>query len=224
MPIVTIARTFGAGGTPVGVELARRLGAEFLDRNIVASVAALAGLSEEEARGYDEQLPSVWRRVAAVLATSGTELGMPPVPSDRLMPGVAVQERLAGLTLAVIREAAERGNAVIVGRGGAFILRDHPGALHVQLHAPLAVRARNLLTKIEEIPPDARPDEASLRELCKTIDARRADYVRRVYNADWLDPRHYHLYIDTSRFGFDGVADIIELAAGRMAGVSRPGS
>jgi cytidylate kinase len=222
MPIVTIARTFGSGGTPVGLELARRMDAEFLDRNIVAHVAERAGLSEDEARGYDEQLPSVWQRVASALASGATELGIPPIPSDEVAPGIAVHERLARLTLAVIQEAAARGNAVIVGRGGAFVLRDHPGALHVQLHAPLAVRARNLLTHIEEIPPDARPDEASMRELCRTIDARRADYIRRVYNHDWLDPRHYDLYIDTSRFSFDGVADMIELAVARIAGAPRP--
>lgn len=225
MPIVTISRTFGSGGTPVGRELAHRMGAEFLDRSIVASVAERAGLSEEEARGYDEQLPSIWQRVAAVLASGGTEMGMPPVPSDQLVPGVAVQERLGRLTRAVIEEAAARGNAVIVGRGGAFILRDHPGAMHLQLHAPLAVRVRNLMTHVEEIPKDTRPDEASIRALCRTVDARRADYIRRVFNADWLDPKHYDLAIDTSRFSYDAVADLIELSVARMAGADhRSGS
>jgi cytidylate kinase len=220
MPIVTISRTFGSGGTPVGLLLAQRMGAEFLDRSIVASVAERAGLTEDEAGGYDEQLPSVWQRVASVLATSGMEMGMPPVPSDQLMPGVAVHERLSRLTQAVIQEAAARGNAVIVGRGAAFVLRGHPGALHVQLHAPLAARVRNLITKVEEIPAHARPDEASLRELCRTFDARRADYIRRVFNADWLNAANYDLAIDTSRFSFDAVADLIELSLSRMAGVT----
>ena len=81
MPIITISRTFGSGGAPVGRELARRFGAEFLDRSIVASVAERSGIPEAEAEGYDEQLPSLWQRVAAALATSSPEVSMPPLPS-----------------------------------------------------------------------------------------------------------------------------------------------
>ncbi|MEA2622058.1 MAG: hypothetical protein QOH61_968 [Chloroflexota bacterium] len=217
MPIITISRTFGAGGTPIGRDLARRFDAEFLDRSIVAAVAARSGISEAEASGYDEQLPSVWQRVAAMLATGGTELAMPPVPSEHLVAGVAVEEQLNRLTRAVIEEAADRGNAVIVGRGGAFILRRHPTAVHVQVHAPIGIRVRHLMSSAEEIPADARPDEASLKALCRSIDARRAEYVKRLFQADWLDPSHYHLAIDTGAFDFRQAADVIELAARRRS-------
>ena len=75
--------------------------------------------------------------------------------------------------------------------------------LHVQLHAPLEARVRYLLTRVEEIPADTRPDEASLRELCRTFDARRAEYVRRMFGKDWLDPENYDLSIDTGSMGVE---------------------
>lgn len=215
MPIVTISRTFGAGGTPIGRVLAERMGAEFLDRQIVASVAARSGMSEVEAYGYDEQLRSVWQRVAAALTAGRSESAIPMPPTDELDPGMAVEERLARLTRSVVQEEAGRGNAVIVGRGGAFILRDHPGALHVQVHAPIHTRVRNLLGQVEEIPDGAKPVEASLRQLCHSVDARRADYIRRLFGANWLDPVHYDLVIDTRAFSFESAADLIELAIAR---------
>src|SRR5689334_13701341 len=120
--------------------------------------AQRAGISEDEARGYDERMPGVWQRVATVLATSGSEYDLPVVPEAQDVPGLGVEERLQHLTRAVIEEAAATGNAVIVGRGAAFILRGRPGTLHVQLHAPLDARIRNLARRVEEIPEDVRPD------------------------------------------------------------------
>ena len=72
---------------------------------------------------------------------------------------MTVHERLVEITRAVIEEAADRGNAVILGRGGAFILAHRPDALHVQLHASLDARVRYLLARVEEIPAEARPEE-----------------------------------------------------------------
>lgn len=220
MPIITISRTFGSGGAPVGTELARRFGAEFLDRSIVASVAERSGIPEDEAEGYDEQLPSIWQRVAAALATTSPEVSMPPLPSGEELSGGAVQERLAGLTRAVIEEAAERGNAVILGRGAAFIVGRRRDALHVHLHAPLEARVRNLLTRVEEMPADARPDAASVAGLCKHIDAKRAQYIRRLFGVDWLDVSHYDLAIDTSTATIPVAVDLIELAVRRRLGAA----
>jgi cytidylate kinase len=217
LPVVTISRTFGAGGAPVGRELARRLGAEFLDRNIVAMAAQRAGISEEEARGYDERMPGVWQRVATVLATSGSEFDLPVVPETQDVPGLGTEERLAHLTQAIIEEASATGNAVIVGRGGAFILHGRPDVLHVQLHAPLDVRVRNLVGRVEEIPDDARPDEASLRDLCRSMDARRAEYIRRLFRVDWLGMENYDLTIDTDRVGLMGAVDVIQSALAAVA-------
>ncbi len=215
MPIITISRTFGAGGAPVGRELARRFDAEFLDRNIVAAVAERSGIPEEVAEGYDERLPGVWQRVAAALATSPMEMAMPPLPADSVLPAAAMEERLAALTRLVIEEAADRGNAVVVGRGARFIIGRRPDAVHVQLHAPLDVRMRHLLAKIEDIPNDTRPDERSLAELCRSVDARRGDYIRHLFGLNWLDVSHYDLAIDTGSFSLDAAVDLIELAVHR---------
>jgi CMP/dCMP kinase len=217
MPVITISRQFGAAGVPVGRALASRFGAELLDRAIVAQVAVRSGVPESELETYDERLPSFWQRVTSALASSSPEPQLAATPYSEHMPSGPMQERLLAITRAVIEEAAERGNAVIVGRGGAFILGKRPGTVHVQLHASLDARVRYLLSRVEEIPAEARPEERALRELCQSVDAARADYVRRLFGVDWLDARNYDLAIDTGRLGVDRTADLIEMVAREMS-------
>lgn len=226
MAIVTISRQFGALGRPVGMELARRLGAEYLDRQLVAAVADRAGLSVAEAEDYDERVPSLWQRLAAALTSGVPDPVMPPPPAV-LEAGLATQdrvdphERLAALTRAVICEAADRGNVIILGRGGAFALGRRPGTLHVQLHASIEDRVGFLARRmaeipVEEIPPDTRPDDDSLQALCEMMDARRARYIRHHYDVDWMDPANYDLSIDSGRLTMSTSVDLIELAAHRV--------
>ena len=222
MSVVTISRQFGAAGVPIGRELATRLDAEFLDRAIVAQVAVRSGIAESELESYDERLPSLWQRVAAALNTGSPELAIPASPYLEQTSQLGTHDRLVAITRAVIEEAAERGNAVIVGRGGAFILAGKPGTLHVQLHASLDARIRYLTSRVEEIPPDARPDVSSLRDLAKSVDSARAEYIRGLFNADWLDARHYDLSLDTGRLGVDATVDVIEVAANAAGSAVTP--
>lgn len=218
MPVITISRQFGAAGVPVGRALADRLKAQFLDRAIVAQVAVRSGIPENELELYDERLPGLWQRIASALASSSPEVTMPAIPYEH-MPSMSTHDRLVQVTRTVIEEAGERGNAVIVGRGAAFILRGRPNVLNVQLHASLEARIRYLLTRVEEVPPDTRPDERSLEELCRSIDHARAQYIRRLYGVDWLQAIHYDLSVDTGRLGVTRTVELIEgVAREELAG------
>lgn len=220
MPVITISRQFGAAGAPIGRALAERFGAEFLDRTIVAQAALRAGIPEHDLESYDERLPTVWQRVASALSAS-PDPAMPALSYTEQLPPSSVHERLVEVTRHVIEDAAATGNAVILGRGGVFILGERPGTLHVQLHASLEARVRYLLARVEQIPPEARPEEKSLRELCQSIDSARAEYIRGVFDADWLDLAHYDLAIDTGSLGVAKTTDLIESAA-RAVGATVP--
>jgi cytidylate kinase len=213
MPVITISRQFGAAGVPVARALAERFGAEFLDRDIVAEVAIRSGIPETELETYDERLPTFWQRVASALTTSSPEIAMPVAAYDDRMSHMYTHARLVAITRNVIEEAAERGNAVIVGRGGAFILDHKPGTLHVQIHAPIEARLRYLISRVDEVPADVRPDEKSLRAMCQSVDAARYEYIRSIFNADWLDATNYDLSLDTGRLGVDKAVELIARAA-----------
>ncbi len=212
MPVVTISRQFGAAGVPVGRALAERLGADFLDRALVAQVAIRSGIPETELETYDERLPTFWQRVAAALTTSSPEVAIPSSPFSEQLSQLTTHDRLVAITRTVIEEAAQRGDVVIVGRGAAFILDRRDDTLHVQLHAPIAARVRYLMSRVEELPTEQVPDEKSLRALCESVDAARAEYIRGLFNVDWLDARHYDLSIDTGRLGVERTVDLIASA------------
>jgi cytidylate kinase len=212
MPVITISRQFGAAGVPVARALAERLELEFLDRAIVAQVAVRSGIPESQLEMYDERLPTFWQRVAAALTSSSPEVAMPSAAYAEQISQLGTHDRLVAITRSVIEEAAERGNAVIVGRGAAFVLGRRPGTLHAQLHASLDARIRYLMSRVEEIPGEELPDEKALRELCSSIDSARAGYVRSLFSADWLDARHYDLSIDTGRLGVENTVALIEAA------------
>jgi cytidylate kinase len=212
MPVITLSRQFGAGGAAVGRALAERFGVPFLDREIVAAAAERAGIAESDAEGYDERMPGLWQRLAAALATSAPEVAVPPAALESSV-SPAIGERLFVLTQSIIEEAAATGEVVIVGRGAGFILAARPDVLRVHLHASLDDRVSYLISRVEELPAEARPDRASLRELCRSVDSARATYLRRRFDVDWRDARHYDLAIDTGRLGLARTIELVESAA-----------
>jgi cytidylate kinase len=223
MPLITLSRQYGSGGGAVGRALAQRLQADYLDRELVARVAARSGVPEEEAAGYDERLPGLWQRLAAAFTATAQD-GIVAAPSVEVTNTSAVGERLAAITRMVIEEAAASGHAVIAGRGAGFILHDRSDVLRVQLHASLDDRVRYLRALVEDLPPEVRADagEAALKALCTSVDRARAAYLRRNFGVDWMDLRHYDLSLDAGRLGLARCTDLIELAARDLPAAPTP--
>ena len=209
MAVITIGRQFGAGGEKVGRMVADRLGWEYLDSNIIDEVARRLRLGRDVVEAYDEKRGSLLDRLLRQLAT--VDLSTPqdvaawtPPYSD---PAFDLSRSVLRLTQEVIKQAAE-GNAVIVGRGGAYILRDRPDALSVFLLAGEEFRVREAMALLERGEPEAR-------KLLKETDANRAAYVKQVYGHDWLKPGHYDLVVDTGRLGHARAVEAILAAAPR---------
>jgi cytidylate kinase len=209
MPVITIAREYGAGGSSVARIVAERLGTEIIDQSLIADIARRLGEPEDRIRAEDEHpVETLMGGRLDLLAPLAGGMGMawePPYPDPRYDPRRVV----VNLTEDVIRDAARRGNVIIVGRGGAFVLADEAGALHVLLRAARPVRLR---AAIERLGLD---ETAADRRLSQT-DANREAYMRQVYGRDWRDPSHYHLVIDTGALGHEGAAALIVAAAERL--------
>jgi cytidylate kinase len=92
---------------------------------------------------------------------------------------------------------------VIVGRGGAYILSNFPGALHVFLRAAEAVRAKAIMARFNI----TSEDEA--RRRIKQTDENWTSYIKQVYGHDRNHPAHYDLVLDTGRLGYDATVDAI---------------
>lgn len=206
MPVITIARLFGAGGDTVGKMLAERLGVEFLGPDLIDLVAHRLELPKEEVEAADEQPASFLNRLLIALGAANPEPAVdaetaawtPPYADPHLDSRRAVLE----LTQQVIREAARSGNVVILGRGGAYILSDLEGALHVFLRASEADRVKAVVER------DHLTEEEARHRIKQTDENRRA-YIRQVYGHTWDLPVHYDLVLDTGRLGYDATVEAI---------------
>jgi cytidylate kinase len=210
MPVITVARQFGAGGSSIARIVAERLGTEIIDQSLIADIARRLGEPEDRVRAEDEHAAGgLLGGLLDVLSPLAGGFGMawePPYPDPRFDPRRVV----VNLTEEVIREAARRGNVVIVGRGGAFVLADVPGALHIFLRAAEPVRLTAAMERFHL-------DEPAARKRLRETDANRAAYMCQLYGRDWQDASHYHLTIDTGMLGYEGAADLIVVATERTS-------
>ena len=203
--IVTFSRQVGAGGAYVGQAVAKQLGVRFVDREILVQAAKLLGRDDRELEGLEERVASVWTRMASVLSLGAPEApySPPPLPS-------AVEDDLFAVECQVMREIASREDAVIVGRAGSWVLRNHPRMLRVFLHAPEDWRVRRVRETY------GLADDASARLLVRESDAHRARFMHTLRGGPWVDPSHYDLCIDTARVGLDVAVSLVTTAAGAI--------
>jgi cytidylate kinase len=207
MPVITVGRQYGAGGHTVAEMLAKELHSEILDSRIIDEAAHRLQLPKEEVEAEDEQPGSLLARLLLALGSASTEPLIPPEATAWTPPNAAptfdTRKAVLAITQHVIEEAARAGNVVIVGRGGAYILRDFPGALHVFLRASQAVRVKTIMARFSI----ASEDEA--RRRLKQTDENWTSYIRQVYGHDRNLAEHYDLVLDTGRLGYDATVDAI---------------
>lgn len=210
MPVITIGRQFGAGGRTVGGMLARQLHYDLLESQIIDEVAHRLQLPKEEVEAEDEQPGSLLARLLVALGSASTE---PMVPVDSTAwsppnadPAFDTRKAVLRITQNVVQEAARAGNVVIVGRGGAYLLRDFPGALHVFLGAAKAVRVKTVMERY-----DIASEAEATRRLTRA-DENWTAYIKQVYGHDRNLPGHYDIVLDTGRLGYQAVVDAIVAA------------
>ena len=202
MPIVTISRQYGSGGSEVAERVARALGWHLYDNAVVDEVAVRLGISPAEVSAREERMPSLAERLASAISLSAPEM-MPTVGDVALPPS---EERIVEVTGRVMEEAVQAGPAVIVGRGAQCLLATRSDAIHVFCYAPLDALAAYAVTNL-----GVKPDEA--RKTVVEMNARSEEYVKRHWKRDWRAVANYHLCVNTAWLGLDGAAELITQVA-----------
>jgi cytidylate kinase len=198
MPIITISRMYGSGGSEVAARVARALGWTLLDNAMVDAVAERLGASAAEVEAREERVPSLAQRLGDAMALGSPELV--PQMADTIPP--FTEERLLDVTRRVISEAAARGPVVLVGRGAQAVLAERADAVHVfccASRAALVERARARLG-VDATHAARQVDETNRN---------REQYVRRHWNRDWRAADNYHLCVNTELLGLDGAAALV---------------
>jgi cytidylate kinase len=203
MGTVTIAASFGAGGSVVAPAVAARLELPFVDRAIPVGLAERLDHPLIHALAEDERHHNAVRHLLdRAVAHTGLFLGV-PTPLDLLG-----ADRHVAATEDAIRHLAEGSGGVILGRAAVFVLKGWPNVLHVHLDGPVEARRRQAMTH-------DRLDYDTARARQVRTDRARAAYISHFHAdaGDWRDLRHYHLAIDSTAVSLDLCVDMITLAA-----------
>src|SRR5262249_52462487 len=195
--MLTISHLYGSGGSRIARDLGRRLNWAVWDKEIVHQIASQQQVPEAYVDTKDERVDSFIKRRIRLFGIGWFEsaYNIPP-------PLWLNDNQLARMTRAIIEDAAKEGRAIIVGRGGQYILAGRPEVLHVFVFAPLAVRVERViqaegLTRAEAERGVARVERVG------------GDVVRTFCHVDWRDPSHYHLMVDSGVWGEEGTVDLI---------------
>jgi cytidylate kinase len=195
---VTLSRLMGSGGGYVGYLAAKELGFRYVDREILREAAKKLGTDMRRLEEIDGRPSSLIRSIVGSFGMGSPEaISQPP-------PTLPVYERdLFDVQSRIMREMADQYDAVIIGRGAFHVLRDHPGAVHVFVHAPEAFRVSRVM-KVQKI-----TDFNEARTLVRESDQRRRKFIRDMTGRDWMDARNYHLCIDSRLAGFPACVEMI---------------
>jgi cytidylate kinase len=204
MAVVTIARFIGSGGDEIASKLAERLGYDFIDSALIAQIAEHAGVSASEVRGLDEQSES--KAMEWFMDVITPRIGKILLNGDSHLKPAGYIEYLK----TVIQKLAEKGNIVIVGRGGQFILAEEETAFHIRVIADLPTRVSRL-RQYYSISDDEALDRI------KRSDSMKRNFIQRYFRGDWDDCLRYHLVINTSHLTIDEAGDIVYRAVQKFS-------
>jgi cytidylate kinase len=207
MPVITISRMYGSGGSEVAQRVAGALGWSLVDNDIIDAIAERSGLTRAEVSAQDERVPSLVERLASALSLGSPEM-LPPIPTG---PVETTEERVIAVTQRVIEEAVQAGPAVFVGRGAQCLLAEREDTLHVFCYAPRAALRKYAMDTFK-----VGQDEAD--KMVAEQNKQREQYVRRHWNRNWLAHENYHLCLNTAWLGLDGAAALVVDTARKQFG------
>ena len=178
-PVIVIGRQFGSGGHDIGKALAKKLGYDFYDNEIIQMAAGSTGYDPEFIKNREENMTNsfLYDLMSQMYIYSESK----EAPRDEIFESEGK----------VIRELAEKGHCVIIGRCADQVLHNRPNTLKVFLHAPESVRKESIM-----ILENLSAGEA-LQKIHK-MDKHRSDnysyYTRRI----WGGAQNYDLTLDSS--------------------------
>jgi cytidylate kinase len=182
--IITIEREYGCGGGGIARKLAEQLGWTLWDQRITKEIAGMANVDSSAVERCAERVDSRFYRLAKTFWRGSYERAIPldvtqTFDADCMM---SMMEKISA-------KIAAEGNAVVVGRGSPYFLRDRDDTFHVFLYAPRAEKVRRIVAD------GTSAQEAE--ELIDTVDQDRKAFIRHYFNAEWPTRALYHMMINT---------------------------
>jgi cytidylate kinase len=186
----------GSGGAYLGQRLAQCLKFSYVDHEILHQAAEELKIPVEHLAVRDEKVTSNWQSVLQSFAYANSWTYAPPSLD------ILNDKDLYNVESDIITRITNQCSAVIVGRGGHYVLRNHPRCLNIFLHADIKFRQQ----RVEQV---YNVSGQKALKLMNSVDQERARYLKALTGQDWLDARQYHLSLDTGVLGLEKSEAII---------------
>ena len=193
--IITISRQYGSGGRQIGRRIADELGIPFYDKEVIDLAAKESGLAVDFIRGQEQQLTqSLLFSIVTNFTSSAATAFSPNMLS--LSDQVYLAEAKA------IRQLADKGPCVIVGRCADWVLEKNYNVLRVYICADLEIRCRRAMDEYGDSPEN-------IQKTVRDIDKQRARYCQHYCDQAWEDAENYDLCLNSGKLGLEKCISII---------------
>lgn len=187
MKIITLSREYGAGGHSIGREVAKELGIEFYDKDIIAGVAKESGIDEALIADKGEEVSVAESIIRAITPISYDQKGV-----------------IFDAEKNVIIDIAKKGPCVILGRCADITLKEAGiDCLNVFLYASDEAREKRVGELI------GSTNKAEIQKAIKRTDHNRHSYYTYYTYQKWGDYKNYNLMIDTGALGYEASVKLI---------------
>ena len=209
--VIALSGQFGSGVSTVGAALARRLRFDLFDEELVRQIAESAHTSLEAADLYNRMNAG---RMQALVSLLGWPVEVVSRAEELPSTGRHVERSIVDATDSVIHGLAERGRAIICGRGGAWILARNQLVLRVHLVGDEDGRRCLVADGDDRLGSFGSVTAEDPLQLIRRVDRSRASYIRQFHGGDVDRASAYDLTVDTVNLGSASTVTLIEHAAG----------
>jgi cytidylate kinase len=183
--IITLDREYGSGGPDIAKSVAARLGWKLWDQLLTNEIARRMECDCRVVEEHEEKRdPLSYRLLKSFMR--GSYEGSLNAPRLKMADTECIRE----VAESVVKEAAEAGECVIVGRGSAYYLQNRSDVFHVFVYAPFEEKVRRLTA--------AGKKKSEAAHLAETVDRERAAFIKQYFGVEWPDLHRFHLMINST--------------------------
>lgn len=194
--IVTISRQYGSGGRYIGENLAKAMGVPCYDEKLIDMVAKESGFAQSFVAEKGERMTgSLLFNIASSLSFANNVFSTNN--------GVTLQDEIYFTQNRIIKELADKGPCVIVGRCADYILREREDCLNVFIFADNE-------SKIERAEKYFNITREEAPAVLKKKDKARANHYKYYTDQEWGMASNYDLCLNSGLIGIDGCVKAIQ--------------
>jgi cytidylate kinase len=196
MAVITISKECGTESEKVASLLAKKLGWNYIGKELVARLSKELRISESEVEAFRQDAQS---RLLRFVDRYTCTLVQRVVDRER---GCLDDKNYFEAVEKLVEEVYRAGDAIILGWGGQCLLRGRSDVLHVRL-------IKNEEGKIKTVMEKFSLDRKAAKQYIAREEGDSKSLIKHYFKEDWNDARLYDLIIDMGKTSVEDAVNTI---------------